>query len=107
MNLLTFGTPGCSEWALILVIVLALSGAKKLPELPRGLGQSLNVFRKAREDFERELKSATDEVKGQPPVPRQANVPVYTDAVQRPAGALFPNRRTRFPAQPRRALRTA
>ncbi len=37
------------------LIVLLLFGAKKLPELARGLGQSLNEFRKAREDFEHEL----------------------------------------------------
>ena len=64
MNMLAFGAPGPSEWVLILVIVLVLFGAKKLPELARGLGQSLNEFRKAREDFDKELHSAGNEVKG-------------------------------------------
>lgn len=41
------------------LIVLLLFGAKKLPELARGLGQSLNEFRKAREDFEHELHAGT------------------------------------------------
>ena len=40
------------------LIVLLLFGAKKLPELARGLGQSLNEFKKAREDFEHELRQA-------------------------------------------------
>jgi sec-independent protein translocase protein TatA len=41
--------------------VVLLFGAKKLPELARGLGQSLGEFKKARDDFEREMhKSATD-----------------------------------------------
>lgn len=46
---------GAPEILLILVIVLILFGAKRLPELARGLGQSMNEFRKAREDFETEL----------------------------------------------------
>src|SRR5258708_16177745 len=64
MNMLAFGVPGPSEWVLILVIVLVLFGAKKLPELARSLGQSMNEFRKAREDFDRELHAAGNEVKG-------------------------------------------
>jgi sec-independent protein translocase protein TatA len=64
MNMLAFGVPGPSEWVLILVIVLVLFGAKKLPELARSLGQSMNEFRKAREDFAEELDAAENEVKG-------------------------------------------
>jgi sec-independent protein translocase protein TatA len=64
MNMLAFGVPGPSEWVLILVIVLVLFGAKKLPELARSLGQSMNEFRKGREDFDRELHAAGNEVKG-------------------------------------------
>jgi sec-independent protein translocase protein TatA len=64
MNMLAFGVPGPSEWVLILVIVLVLFGAKKLPELARSLGQSMNEFRKAREDFDKELNAAGNEVKG-------------------------------------------
>jgi sec-independent protein translocase protein TatA len=64
MNMLAFGVPGPSEWVLILVIVLVLFGAKKLPELARSLGQSMNEFRKAREDFDRELHAAGNEVGG-------------------------------------------
>lgn len=32
MSILAFTTPGPSEWMLILIIVLVLFGAKKLPE---------------------------------------------------------------------------
>jgi Sec-independent protein translocase protein TatA len=35
-------------------------GAKKLPELARGLSQSLGEFKKARDEFERELRSSHD-----------------------------------------------
>jgi sec-independent protein translocase protein TatA len=62
MNLpIALGMPGWPEIVFILVIVVLLFGAKKLPELARGLGQSLGEFKKARDDFEREMhKSATD-----------------------------------------------
>jgi sec-independent protein translocase protein TatA len=71
MNMLAFGAPGPSEWVLILVIVLVLFGAKKLPELARSLGQSMNEFRKAREDFDKELHAAGSEIKGAPQQPYQ------------------------------------
>jgi sec-independent protein translocase protein TatA len=58
MNSIAFITPGPTEWLLILVIVLVLFGAKKLPELARGLGQGLNEFRKARDDFDRAVQRA-------------------------------------------------
>ena len=46
------------DMLVIFLIFLVLFGAKKLPELARGLGQSLNEFKKAREDFEHELRQA-------------------------------------------------
>jgi len=57
--------PGWPEILVILVLVLLLFGAKKLPELARGLAQSLGEFRKARDEFESELKktSKTSEIK--------------------------------------------
>lgn len=69
MNLpIALGMPGWPETLFILVVVLLLFGAKKLPELARGIGQSLNEFKKARDEFEKEVhKSAADlEVKPAP-----------------------------------------
>jgi sec-independent protein translocase protein TatA len=63
---LGFGNFGGPDLIIILGIVLVLFGAKKLPELARGLGQSLNEFRKTREEFDRELHSASNELKSQP-----------------------------------------
>ncbi|MEK7727924.1 MAG: twin-arginine translocase TatA/TatE family subunit [candidate division KSB1 bacterium] len=42
--------PGPQEMFIILVIVLVLFGAKKLPELARGLGQGIREFKKASSD---------------------------------------------------------
>ena len=68
MNMLAlgFGNFGGPDLFIILLIVLVLFGAKKLPELARSLGQSMNEFRKAREEFDRELHTAGNDIKGQP-----------------------------------------
>ncbi len=48
---------------IIFVVILLLFGAKKIPELARGLGKSMGEFKKAREEFEREITRAEDDVK--------------------------------------------
>jgi len=39
------GIPQGSEWILIILVVILLFGAKKLPEAARGLGRSLRIFK--------------------------------------------------------------
>lgn len=46
MSFLAFGFPGISELWPILIVVLVLFGAKKLPELARAMGSSVNQFKK-------------------------------------------------------------
>ena len=70
MNTLAMVTPGPTEWVLILVIVLVLFGAKKLPELAKSLGQSMNEFRKTRDEFSKEFHQAAQDLKG-PPISSQ------------------------------------
>jgi sec-independent protein translocase protein TatA len=55
---LGFGNFGGPDVFIILLIVLILFGAKKLPDLARSLGQSMNEFKKAREDIDREFQEA-------------------------------------------------
>src|ERR1041384_2561829 len=43
---------------IILLIVLVLFGAKKLPELARGMGQAVKEFQKAKDEFTDELHKA-------------------------------------------------
>ncbi|MCW1924719.1 twin-arginine translocase TatA/TatE family subunit [Luteolibacter arcticus] len=54
---------GGQEMMIIFVIVLLLFGAKKIPELARGLGKSMGEFKKAREEFEHEITRSEDEVR--------------------------------------------
>jgi sec-independent protein translocase protein TatA len=90
MDLLAFMNIGGQELILILLIVLVLFGAKKLPELARGMGQAIREFQKAKDEFSDELhnadkndvaaKPATSTV---PMIPRIENA--AGDSVVRPA----------------------
>ncbi len=42
-----FGLPGGSEWLLILVAIIILFGAKKIPDLMKGIGSGIKEFKKA------------------------------------------------------------
>jgi sec-independent protein translocase protein TatA len=42
--------PGTAELLVILVIVLFLFGAKRLPEMARGLGESIRELRRSMDD---------------------------------------------------------
>ena len=53
------GSIGGQELFLILLIVLVFFGAKKLPELARGLGQGIREFRKAAKDVQEEVEKET------------------------------------------------
>ena len=59
---LAFGPLGGPEIALIFLIMLLLFGAKKLPQLARGIGKSMGEFKKAREEFEDEIKKGADDL---------------------------------------------
>ena len=37
---------GATEWLLIILVLVLLFGAKKIPEIARGLGRSVNEFKK-------------------------------------------------------------
>jgi len=60
---LAIGGLGGQEMIIIFLIVLLLFGAKKLPQLARGVGKSMGEFKKAREDFEREIQTGEEEAR--------------------------------------------
>ncbi len=49
------------EIALILIVFLLLFGAKRLPDLARGIGKSIREFKKATSEAEQTFRSALDE----------------------------------------------
>lgn len=48
------------EIVIVILVIVMLFGAKKIPELARGLGKGMNEFKKATDDIKREIKSETD-----------------------------------------------
>lgn len=61
MNIMFAGMLGGWEIVLILAVVLILFGAKKVPELARGLGQGIREFKKASREVTEEINAAADD----------------------------------------------
>lgn len=55
--------PGGMELFLIILVVLLLFGAKRIPELARGIGQGIQEFRKASDDIKKEIDKGADDIK--------------------------------------------
>lgn len=64
--LASFMNLGGPDLIVILLIILLLFGAKKLPDLARGLGQAMKEFQKAKDEFTDELHKAGDTTASKP-----------------------------------------
>lgn len=53
--------PGGSEWFLIILAVLVLFGAKKIPEFMRGLGKGIREFNDAKDNVRNEIENGARE----------------------------------------------
>ena len=49
---------GAQELLLILLVILLLFGAKRIPEIARGLGKGMSEFKKAMNETQNELTKA-------------------------------------------------
>ena len=61
--LLLFSLPGGGEWIFIVLVVVLLFGAKKIPELARGLGKGIREFKDASREIKNEIDKEADEMK--------------------------------------------
>lgn len=73
LAILGLGTP---EIILICFVILLLFGAKRLPELARGLGKSIHEFKKATKEAESGIREAIEEQPKTPPATKpSATIP--------------------------------
>jgi sec-independent protein translocase protein TatA len=50
------------EIFIVMVVVLLLFGAKKIPEVARGIGKGMNEFRKATDEIKKEINNNTGDM---------------------------------------------
>jgi sec-independent protein translocase protein TatA len=61
MSMTLLGFIGMWETVAILAVILVLFGAKKLPELAKGLGTGIKEFKKATREVNEDLQRAFDD----------------------------------------------
>lgn len=71
-----------TEVVVILIVFILLFGAKKLPELARGVGKSIKEFKKATSTIEDDIRNAMNE---EPEVKRPIETPRSMDTEEKAA----------------------
>ncbi|MFP8488430.1 twin-arginine translocase TatA/TatE family subunit [Gracilimonas sp. Q87] len=57
-----FNSLGAPEILIIAIVILVLFGAKRIPELARGLGQGIKEFRQASKDIKKEIEDSSKDI---------------------------------------------
>ncbi len=57
-----FNGIGTTEIIIIAIFVLVFFGAKRIPELARGLGQGIKEFRQASKDIKKEIEESSRDI---------------------------------------------
>ena len=70
MTLLMIGAP---EIICIILIVLLLFGGKKIPELMKGMGKGVKMFKQGMNEVEEEVKRPVEDQSSQQPTEQQPN----------------------------------
>jgi sec-independent protein translocase protein TatA len=81
MKVMIAGFLGGWEWVIVILAVLLLFGAKKIPELAKGLGTGIKEFKKATREVTDEIQNAPIETTAKTtppasPAPSRADMPV-------------------------------
>lgn len=81
LSLAVLGLSG-GELIIVLVAILVLFGAKRIPEFAKGLGQGIKEFKKASNEVTQEFQSAMDDNQYNRPTPPPATLPPATTATE-------------------------
>lgn len=77
---------GAPEIILILVVLVLLFGAKRLPDAARSLGRSMRIFKTEVKEMRTDDDSSASRPASQPPREVEGRVVDRTDPGQQPAG---------------------
>jgi sec-independent protein translocase protein TatA len=81
MNVMIASFLGGWEWLIVILAVLILFGAKRIPELAKGLGSGIKEFKKAAREVTDEVQNAgNDTPPAKPVVNGQSQPPAATIA---------------------------
>ena len=69
-----FGSAGAGEWIILFIVILIVVGPKRLPDVARKLGRMMEMFRRAADEFKRQIMTMD-----QPPPPPYDPPPTQTD----------------------------
>ncbi|PIQ47245.1 MAG: twin-arginine translocase TatA/TatE family subunit [Cytophagales bacterium CG12_big_fil_rev_8_21_14_0_65_40_12] len=61
-TIFAIGMPGGPEMLFIVFIILLLFGAKKIPDLARGMGKGIREFKDATKEIKKEVDEAGKEI---------------------------------------------
>jgi sec-independent protein translocase protein TatA len=81
MNISQAGFLSGPELMVVLVVILVLFGAKKIPEFAKGLGQGIKEFKKASREVTDEIQNSMNEQ----PAPPAARPPANSQTPASPA----------------------
>ena len=62
-QLLLIGNLGMGELIIILIIILLLFGAKKIPDLMKGLGRGVRSFKEGMNELKNDIEAPADDKK--------------------------------------------
>jgi sec-independent protein translocase protein TatA len=89
MNAILAAFLGGWEWIIVILAVLLLFGAKKIPELAKGLGSGIKEFKKAAREVTDEIQSVANAATDKP---SQTGSPKKNRPPSAPAGPTSSDR---------------
>ncbi len=84
------GTPGPLELLLLFAVVLLIFGAKRIPEIARGIGKGIREFKDATSEISRELEAEGQNRQINQPQAPQQGAPQARQPQQEPAPQSSP-----------------
>jgi len=67
------GSVGTGEWVVLFVVILIVVGPKRLPEIARTIGRTMEMFRRAADEFKDQIMNMDKDVPASPAQPAKTD----------------------------------